>query len=638
MPIDDTQAGSRPETPETACEVAAPGSPAGVKEAEDRRPQEHDLADAAAKGGVGEVAGAQAAVVRDAEAHTSGADAPPDGPAQLATHHANGLVDQTSYMPVKQILVVMLSMQLAVLLSFLEQTIVSTALPTISAAFDDGRSSAFVPAMYLLTSTALQPVWGRLSDIFGRKYTLLACMSIFIIGSLGCAVAQTMLQLIVLRGLQGAGGGGLLTLVLIIVSDIISLKDRGKWQGVTEATILVGNAIGPLVGGAIAQHTTWRWVFWLNLPGGGLAILVMAFFLPLKAVKGDVKQKLRQIDYGGALLTCFATVLVILPLNWGGTSFDWVSGPVLGCLLSGVVLFGVFILYEWKVAKIPVVPPFIFKNVTVSAIFFTTFINGACILTQVYYLPQYLQVARGYSPTKSGALIIPQLATTTIFVFFSGQLVSRVGEYKPSICVGYAIWAVGLGLLSTLDEKSSIGKIIGFQLVNGAGQGQTLQTSLVAAQAAVARSEISVVTSVRNFMRSLGGTVFLVIAAAILNNTLRSQLTSHGFDSSTISTVIDDPASIWTSTSAFSAAEKTQIILGYVQGFHTLFHVLCGVVGLDFIVAVLFIKRHSLSRGDEEALKQRGKEWVSHRKEKKRAKHGGDAVDQAEKGEKATQE
>ncbi|GAA5840937.1 hypothetical protein JCM9279_001265 [Rhodotorula babjevae] len=559
-------------------------------------------------------------------------------PAVPAERFENGLVDQTSYMPVKSILIVFASMQLAVLLSFLDQTIVSTALPNISAAFNAGRSSSFVAAAYLLTSSAVQPVWGRLSDVFGRKITLLSCVAIFLVGSLACALAKSMLQLIIFRGLQGVGGGGLLTLVLIIVSDIVSLKDRGKYQGLTEATILVGNGAGPILGGVMAQKLTWNWCFWINLPIGGVAMAVILFFLPLKAVRGSMKQKLLQIDYGGALLSTFATVLVILPLNWGGVSFPWVSGPVLGCLISGIVGYGVFVLYEWRVAKIPIVPPFIFKNQTVSAVFASTFLNGATILTQVYYLPQFYQVVRGDSPIRSGVLILPQLTMTTFTVFVSGQLVARTGEYKPMICVGYALWAIGLGLLSTLDEKTSVARIVGYQILNGAGQGGTLQTSMVAAQAAVARSEMSVVTSVRNFMRSLGGTVFLVIAATILNNTLRSKLSPLGFEQSLISAVIDDPTGIWRSSSRegttlleLPQAEKDQIISAYVDGFHTLFHVLAGLISGAFVIAVVLIKRHSLSRKDEEALKQKGQDWVQRQKDKKK-KGGESAEDDAEKG------
>ncbi|GAA5910326.1 hypothetical protein JCM8208_006009 [Rhodotorula glutinis] len=570
----------------------------------------------------------------DKTAPTGGDEEGGPGPA-VAERFDNGLVDQTSYMPVKSILIVFASMQLAVLLSFLDQTIVSTALPNISAAFNAGRSSSFVAAAYLLTSSAVQPVWGRLSDVFGRKITLLSCVAIFLVGSLACALAQSMLQLIIFRGMQGVGGGGLLTLVLIIVSDIVSLKDRGKYQGLTEATILVGNGAGPILGGVMAQKLSWRYCFWINLPIGGVAMAVILFFLPLKAVRGSMKQKLLQIDYGGALLSSFATVLVILPLNWGGVSFPWVSGPVLGCLISGIVGYVVFVVYEWRVAKIPIVPPFIFKNQTVSAVFASTFLNGATILTQVYYLPQFFQVVRGDSPIRSGVLILPQLTMTTFAVFVSGQLVARTGEYKPMICVGYAMWAIGLGLLSTLDEKTSVARIVGYQILNGGG---TLQTSMVAAQAAVARSEMSVVTSVRNFMRSLGGTVFLVIAATILNNTLRSGLSPLGFEQSLISAVIDDPTGIWRSSSRegtmlldLPQVEKDQIISAYVDGFHTLFHVLAGLISGAFIIAVVLIKRHSLSRKDEEALKQKGQEWVQRQKDKK--KKGANGVDdEAEKG------
>ncbi|GAA5878423.1 hypothetical protein JCM8547_003596 [Rhodosporidiobolus lusitaniae] len=563
-------------------------------------------------------------------------------PAQIADWHANGLADQTAYMPVRQILIVFASIQLCVLLAFLDQTIVSTALPNISAAFNAGRSSSFVAAAYLLTSCALQPVWGRLSDVFGRKITLIACVAFFLLGSLACAVAQSMTQLIILRGLQGVGGGGLLTLVLIIISDIVSLKDRGRYQGLTEVTILIGNGLGPILGGVLVEHASWRWCFWINLPVSAVSIVIIALFLPLKKVKGSAKEKLLQIDYGGAVLTVAATVLMILPLQWGGTSFAWVSGPVLGCLISSFFAFGIFILYERKVARIPVVPPFIFKNRTVAAIFLTTFFSGATILVQLYYLPQLFQVVQGVSATRSGVLLIPQLVMTTVFVAFSGQLVSRTGEYKPSIVIGYAIWVVGLGLLSTLDENSSTARIVGFQLLNGAGQGQTLQTSMVAAQAAVARSEMSVVTSVRNFFRSMGGTIFLVIASTIINNTLRSHLTPLNFSASTISAVIDDPTAIWRSSADSSASElalldlsseaKAEIVAGFVQGFHTLFHVLVGLIGFNFVVALLFVQRHDLQRKDEDALKQRGKDWVNRQKEKK--KGGADkTLDDAEKGD-----
>ncbi|GAA6031810.1 hypothetical protein JCM8097_002002 [Rhodosporidiobolus ruineniae] len=581
-----------------------------------------------------------------------------ESPRPLPTHHANGLVDQTSYMPFRSIIVCFLSMQLTVLIYFLEQTIISTALPNISAAFNAGRSSSFVAAAYLLTSSAMQPVWGRLSDVFGRKVTLLTCLTIFLIGSLACALAQTMLQLIIFRGMQGFGGGGLLTLVFIIVSDIVSLKNRGVYQaatsqmvstsppsafsGITEVSIMIGNGTGPVLGGVLAERLGWRWCFWINLPVGGAAFLALLLFLPLKPVKGRMKEKLKKVDYGGALLTLAATVLVILPLNWGGTSFPWVSGPVLGCLLSGIVLFAVFALYEWKVPKVPVVPPFIFRNQTVSVVFVTTFFSGATTLVQTYYLPQYFQVARGKGAILSGVLIIPQLVTVTLMVAVSGIVVSRTGQYKPLVFVGFAVWTVGLGLLSTLNEHSSMARIVGFQLLNGAGQGCTLQTTVVAAQAAVERSEMSVVTSVRNFVRALGGTVFLVVASTIINNTLRSHLTSHGFSASTISSIIDDPTAIWRSATnaegpltSLSSSAKTTIVQSYVAGFHKLFYVHAALIGACFVIALFGVGQHSLTREEDAELKERGREWVKSRQKKGR-KNGADEVEkggQAEKGE-----
>ncbi|GAA5898910.1 MDR family MFS transporter [Sporobolomyces salmoneus] len=558
----------------------------------------------------------------------------------LDSHHANGLQDQTAYLPVKRLIIVFASLQLAVFLSFLDQTIVSTCLPAISTAFDAGRSSSFVAAAYLLTSSAFQPIWARLSDVFGRKVTLIACVTGFAIGSLACAVAQTMIQLIVFRGIQGVGGGGLITLVLIIVSDVVSLKDRGKYQGITEMTILLGNGVGPILGAVFAQ-SDWRWAFWINLPLSAICIAVIFFLLPLKPTTGSWKAKLKQIDYGGFLLCMAGSVLVILPLNWGGTSFSWTSGPVLGCLISGVFTFVLFFAWEGKVAKIPVVPPFIFRQRTVATIFINTFMSGGTILSQIYYIPQYLQVARGVSPIRSGVLILPLLCFITLFVFFTGQLIARVGRYKPSICAGYAIWTVGLGLLSTITATTSDAKLIGYMVVTAVGQGQTLQSSLVAAQAAVQRSEMSVVTSTRNFMRSIGGTVFLVVSATIINNSLRSHLSPLGFPSSLIDALIDSPTGIWRNeydSSEFAQDllnlpidQKQQVVEGYIRGFQTMFYVLTALIGFNFITATLFIEQKSLKSKDDEALKQKGEDLMQERKEKK-ANKGKKGEPDVEKG------
>lgn len=242
------------------------------------------------------------------------------------------------------------------MLSFLDQTIVSTALPSIAQSFPNGGASqSWVASAYLLTTTATLPVWSRLSDVFGRKVTLLACVVIFALFSAGAALAQSITQLIIFRAFQGVGGGGLMTLVMIIISDIVSLRDRGKYQGIIEGNITISNAIGPLIGGVLSEKASWRYLFWLNLPLSAITILVIAFCLPLKRVKGNIKKKLGQIDYGGSVLTVLATTLLLLPLNWGGTTYAWNSAPVLGCLISSFVVFVLLFLWEWKVAEIPII-------------------------------------------------------------------------------------------------------------------------------------------------------------------------------------------------------------------------------------------------------------------------------------------
>ncbi|KAL8286873.1 hypothetical protein RQP46_003879 [Phenoliferia psychrophenolica] len=344
-----------------------------------------------------------AAAVKGARGLEDADDGGDDKPemSELKTHHSNGLVDQTAYLPPRQIIVVFLALTLVIFLSFLDQTIVSTALP----------------------------------------------------------------------------------------NNIVSLQERGKYQGINEITIAVANGV----------------------------VTVIVFFLPLKSVNGNIREKLLQIDYMGSLLTIVGAGLIIFPLNWGGISYAWNSGQVIGCLIGGVLLFGVLMLWEWKCARIPIVPPSIFKTSTVNGVMLCTFIAGMVILTQLYYIPQYLQIVRGVSAIRSGVLVLPLLVLVTFSVFTAGQLMARTGEYKLNVVMGYSLWTIGLGLFSTLDQNTSTAKLIGFMVIGALGQGQTLQTTMVAAQAAVQRSEMSVVTSTRNFLRSLGGALALAIAGAIIH-------------------------------------------------------------------------------------------------------------------------
>lgn len=263
---------------------------------------------------------------------------------------------------------------------------VATALPTLGSAFHDAGISSWVGTAYLLTSTACQPLYGRLSDIFGRKVILVGCLLLFLIGSILSGVSQNMIMLIVSRAIAGIGGGGIITVVSIVVSDVVSLKDRGKYQGIIGVVVAIGTAVGPLLGGVFVARTTWRWCFYISIPLSVVAMIIVAFALPLRRVEGDAKEKLKKIDVWGCLVGFAASIALLIPISWAGTQYAWSSAAVLVPLLIGVALIGLFIVVELKVAKLPLIPPAVFVNMHVSTCVFTSFLTGFMTFVNLYYV------------------------------------------------------------------------------------------------------------------------------------------------------------------------------------------------------------------------------------------------------------
>ncbi|KAG9310938.1 major facilitator superfamily-domain-containing protein [Chiua virens] len=408
------------------------------------------------------------------------------------------LTDQTNLLPFRQLVPVFAGLAVCAAITAFDSVIVATAMPTITTAFNAGSVSSWVPSVYMLTMTAFQPLYGRFSDIFGRRWALCAAMAIYMIGSLASGFSTTILELIIFRGFAGAGGGGIQSMAQIVVSDIVSLRDRGKYQGIISAATALGFAVGPPVGGALAEKVSWRWCFWILLPVSLFAICIVIFVLPLKPIEGDVKRKLLAIDYLGSILTIVGSVLILLPLFWGGVTFPWNSPVVLACLCSGILIVALFCMWEWKGARLPIVPMYIFKDVTVTGVYIAMFINGFVFISALYYLPQLFQVALGYSPIQSGVFLLPVLVSQSFASWTTGLLVSRTGTYRTSIYVGFSVWAVGCGCLSTVTLSTTKAILVIYMLLSGSGAGQTLQTTIVAAQASVPRRDMSVVTAVRN--------------------------------------------------------------------------------------------------------------------------------------------
>ncbi|KAJ7187820.1 MFS drug transporter [Mycena filopes] len=517
------------------------------------------------------------------------------------------LTDQTNYLPRRTIITVFLACASVGTVGLLDETMISVALPTISSELGAGSQISWVASAFFVTSTACQVLYGRLSDIWSRKVVLFALMLIFFIGNIASGFSQTFIQLLIFRAVSGIGGGGLSTVAQIIVSDIVSLRERGKYQGILGISVAISYGCGPVLGGLFVEHSTWRWIFWLTCPCTVVSAVAVYFFMPLKTVEGDWKQKLRRIDFGGSALILLASTLLVLSLTWASGSYNWQNPHVFATLVVGGVISVLFVLWEWKVPAFPVIPMYIFKNRVVVGAGITQTINGFLTVVQVFYLPTFYQLAYGYSPVKSGLLVLPLTLVQTATSTGSGLIVTATGRYRELILAGWAIWSVGLGLMATLNERSTLGQQLGYALLTGVGVGQTFQPSLVAVQGALERKDMAVVTAMRSFARNIGGTIGLAITGTIVNTILETHVSRLDISPELRRSIIDNPVS---ARAGLSPKVLSGVIAGYHEGFRTTFIILASLAAFAFFVALALMTHQDLNREDDAKLKVEGKAFV----------------------------
>jgi EmrB/QacA subfamily drug resistance transporter len=409
---------------------------------------------------------------------------------------------------------------LVLLLASLDQTIVSTALPTIVGDLGGISKLSWVVTAYLLSSTVVGPVYGKLGDQYGRKVVLQSAIVIFLIGSALCGISQNMTELIVFRGIQGLGGGGLFVLTIAVVGDIIPPRDRGRYQGFFGAVFGVSTVIGPLLGGFFVDNLSWRWIFYVNLPIGVIALAVIATAFQARPDRGH-----HTIDYLGAVLLAAGLSAIVLYTSLGGTTYAWGSPRMLALIVAGVVLLVAFVFTEMRAAE-PILPLELVRNRVFTVTSGVGFIVGFALFGAVTYLPLYLQDVKGHTPTTSGLLITPMMAGVLITSIGSGQLISRYGRYKPFPIAGTAIMVVGLALLSRLQVHTSTAVGAAYMLVLGLGLGLVLQVLVLAAQNAVDYKYLGVATSGSTLFRQIGGSIGVSVFGAIFANQLRSRLST----------------------------------------------------------------------------------------------------------------
>ncbi|KAM0746956.1 MFS general substrate transporter [Meredithblackwellia eburnea MCA 4105] len=499
------------------------------------------------------------------------------------------------------------ALSIIMFITILDGSIVATSNTAQARALNGGNLTVWIASAYLLAYTAVVCIFARLSDIFG----------------LGAALSRTMIQLITFRSLQGLASGGLVIICQIFPADLVSLRERGKYQvyqisfgifsfsahsvqynhlcliqGIFEVLAVVANAVGPVLGGAFAGAGAWRWCYYLMLPLAALAWGLSFMTLPNVQMGGswqkyeffveDFEEVMWNLAHG------------VLGLNWGGVVYPWKSAAVLAPLILGITGFAGFLLWEGAQAKVPIVPPRIFRMQSVTPIIFSNFFtSGFSYFLVLFYIPQYLQVSKGFSALKAGTFLLILLVPITCSVFVCGLVVAKTGKYKALVVAGFGIYTVAFGLFSTLRETTSNALVGIFLVISGSALGATLQTSMVALQAAVPSTEISTVSGARIFLRSLGGVMGVAVGSTIINNAVAQV----GLGETLTREIVNSPDLI-NVPGSLSPATVLALQAAYHKAFRTLFLICVGLAGSATLGWVFFVPPQDLDQRQKDHQKE----------------------------------
>ncbi|PQE27754.1 Major facilitator superfamily domain general substrate transporter protein [Rutstroemia sp. NJR-2017a BVV2] len=456
--------------------------------------------------------------------------------------------------------IITVALGMATFLAALDVAVVTTALPNITAEFEASQTAySWIGSAYLLTYSSITPLWAKMSDVFGRKPILLAANVVFFVGSLICALSNSVGMLIAGRAIQGGGGGGLIVLVNITLADLVSLRERGKYLGIIGMVWATASAAGPSIGGALAEKVSWRWCFYINLPCDGAAFLALLFFLKVHNPRTKLWDGIRAIDWLGTFLILGAVLMLLLGLQYGGVSYPWDSAIVICLLVFAVVTFAIFFLVEWKVAKYPLIPLRLFKRRDRLAVLGVASTHGFAFVAAAYFLPFYFQNVLGATPIHSAVWFLPLALVLASLSIITGTFIMKTGIYLELIYIGLALATLGFGLLIDLPAYLSWPRIVIFQIIAGLGLGPNFQAPLIAMQSKVTPSDTAAGTATFGFTRNLSSSMSVVIGGVIIQNRVQShtaKFEAAGISQSIINQVISGSSGSASAIHSLTASQR----------------------------------------------------------------------------------
>ena len=513
---------------------------------------------------------------------------------------AEDIDNQPRYLEHQQIVLVMIGLMTGVLLAALDQSIVGTALPRIVSELGGLDQLTWVVTAYLLTSTAVTPLWGKISDLYGRRQVFQVAIVIFLIGSFLCGFSQNMLQLIIFRAVQGIGGGGLMAIALAVIGDVIPPRERGRYQGYFAAVFGVSSVAGPLLGGFFTDTLSWRWIFYINIPFGIAALVITTSVLNMPRLRRE-----HSIDYLGAAAIVASVTSLLLYLDWAGREYGFTSSQGLVLLGLAIILAIAFVLIETR-AKEPIIPLRLFRNPIFTVANVYGFMAGVAMFGAIIFLPLFLQGVLGMSPTQSGLAMLPMVVGLFVTSIGSGILITRTGRYKIFPIIGAAVLVVALFLLARITPTMPYPELAAYMFLMGAGLGFTMQTIMVAVQNAVEFRDMGAATGATTFFRQIGGAIGAALFGSILANRLATHIATQLSGMPNAAEAAGAGAIDANSIEGIRALPdpiRGLVEAGFTQAIADVFLAAMPFVAVALIVS-LFLKEIPLRRGEARKLAQ----------------------------------